>query len=322
MQGSPRITLALLALLALAAAAMRLALGPSGLAFPDAPIIWEIRATRVWDGALVGASLGVAGVLLQSLLRNPLASPDLMGLSAGAGLGVTLAALVAGGAVGVAASSIPALAGSLGVLALVWVFSQRKGLIDPVTMILVGVIVSVILGSLTMLVASRMPDRGFAASRWMLGALREDLSVPELLGATLVFAAWFAHALASAKSADACALSEDEARSVGVRLGRVRFGQLLGAGVLTTLSIVLAGPIGFVGLVAPHVVRLLAGPKHATLIPGSACVGIAMVVGADCVSRASPNDAGLVPIGVLTSLIGGPVFLVLLMRERRNAGGS
>ncbi|MEX0876709.1 MAG: iron chelate uptake ABC transporter family permease subunit, partial [Phycisphaerales bacterium] len=116
---------------------------------------------------------------------------------------------------------------------------------------------------------------------------------------------------------DVMALSEDEARSVGVRIGVIRIGQLVSAGTLTAVSIVLAGPIGFVGLVCPHIVRLLAGPSHRTLLIGSSLAGIALVVGADTFVRVVSTDAGRIPIGVVTSLIGGPVFLVLLFKMRR-----
>jgi len=307
-----------LACLAGAIAALRLALGPGGLGIPEDELIARLRVMRVWNAALVGATLGVAGVLLQSLLRNPLAAPDLMGLSAGAGFGVTLATVLAGGAIGVGASSGPAFVGAVGALVLVYALSQRRGLIDPVTMVLMGVILSVILGSATMLAASRMPDRGFATARWMMGALREDLTIAHLAGATLAALAAIGYALLRSGAYDAGALGEDEARSVGVRLGRVRMGQLLGAGVLTTLSIVLAGPIGFVGLVSPHLVRLLIGPAHRPLIMGSALVGAALVLSADAASRAVRTDAGLIPVGVLTSLVGGPIFLALLIRERRS----
>jgi len=312
-----RIVLASFALLALAIACLRFVIGPGGVGLPDDELIARIRAVNIWNAALVGAALGVAGVLLQSLLRNPLAAPDLMGLSAGAGLGVTLATLGAGGALGVGASAPPALIGAIGALALVWVLSQRRGLIDPITMVLVGVILSVVLGAATMLAASRMPDRGFATARWMMGSLREDLTIPQLAAATLLTLGLIAWSVAGAHAYDACALGEDEARSVGVRLARVRISQLLGAGALTTVSIVLAGPIGFVGLVSPHLVRLLIGPAHRTLLIGSTLAGASLVLGADALSRTVRTDAGLVPIGVLTALVGGPVFLAMLVHERR-----
>lgn len=297
--------------------ALRLMVGTEGWGIASDPSIHQLRLDRVFIGSIVGASLGLSGALLQSLLRNPLASPDLMGLSAGAGFAVTLRTWQVGSLLGASAAAFPALVGAMGVLFFVWFLSQRRGIIDPITMILVGVIVSVILGAATMLVVSMMPDRGFSVSRWMMGTLREQVDATTLMvcaGLVLVVVVWSGIA---ARSFDVMALGEDEARSIGVSVSRVRAGQFIGAGLLTAISIVLAGPIGFVGLVCPHLVRLLVGPGHRTLIIGSALAGIALVVGADTLVRAIPTDAGRIPIGVITSLIGGPVFLVMLMRMRR-----
>lgn len=319
---SRQIGVRLLILLALAAGAgvLRLLVGGGGLAWPESGAILELRMARLITGAAVGAGLGVAGVLLQSLLRNPLAAPDLLGLSAGAGLAVTVWSLATGAAIGVAASGLPALAGAMGVLGFVWLLAQRRGLIDPVTMILVGVIVAVLLGSVTMLVRTLLPDQGQSAARWMMGVISDDASRPVVGGvwvATLVIAGvsvWMGRLF------DAASLGEDEARSSGVPVGTVRAVQLMGAGVLTAGTIVLAGPVGFVGLVCPHAARLLLGPGHRTLIVGAALAGIALVVGADAAVKAFPGPAGRIPVGVVTSLIGGPVFLAMLLRSRRREG--
>ncbi len=311
------ITISMLLLACAIVVALRLMVGTEGWGIASDPAIHQLRLDRVFIGSIVGASLGLSGALLQSLLRNPLASPDLMGLSAGAGFAVTLRTWQIGSLLGASAAAFPALVGAMGVLFFVWFLSQRRGIIDPITMILVGVIVSVILGAATMLVVSMMPDRGFSVSRWMMGTLREQVDVTTLMvcaGLVLMVVIWSGIA---ARSFDVMALGEDEARSIGVSVSRVRAGQFIGAGLLTAISIVLAGPIGFVGLVCPHLVRLLAGPGHRTLVIGSALAGIALVVGADTLVRAIPTDAGRIPIGVITSLIGGPVFLVMLMRMRR-----
>jgi iron complex transport system permease protein len=300
-----------------AAALLRLMVGSESWGFSADETIQSLRLQRVAVGSIVGAALGLSGALLQSLLRNPLASPDLMGLSAGAGFAVTLRTWQMGTLIGASAAAFPALIGSLGVLFFVWFLSQRRGLIDPISMILIGVIVSVILGAGTMLLASLMPDRGFAVSRWMMGTLREQVdpqtTVVCTLGVlvTLVWSVW------AARSFDVLSLGEDEARSIGVSVARTRAGQFIGSGVLAAISIVLAGPIGFVGLVCPHLVRLMAGPTHRTLMIGSALCGIVLVVGADTLVRAIPTSSGRIPIGVVTSLIGGPMFLVMLLRMRR-----
>ncbi len=313
------LTISGLLVLCIVLAVLRVMVGSNGFGISDNQAIMELRINRVAVGGIVGASLGLAGALLQSLLRNPLAAPGLMGLSAGAGFAVTLTTWISGAAIGASMAAFPALAGAIAVLVLVWALSQRKGLIDPVMMILIGVIVSVILGAATMLIASMMPDRGFSISRWMMGLLREDIELGDVWIAGGILGVIVIWSFFAARSFDAMALSEDEARSVGVRVGAVRFGQLVGAGALTAISIVLAGPIGFVGLVCPHIVRVLAGPSHRWLVIGSVLCGFALVVGADTFVRLVSTDAGRIPIGVITSLIGGPVFLVLLLRQRRSA---
>jgi len=307
-----------LAVLCIVVLGLRLMVGNESFGWSDNETIMQIRLNRALVGCVVGASLGLAGALLQSLLRNPLAAPGLIGLSAGAGFAVTLTTLIHGAAISAAVAALPAMGGAIAVLVLLLILSQRRGLIDPVTMILVGVILSVILGAGTMLMASQMQDRGFSISRWMMGTLREDFDqlTMWIAGGVLVFVLIWG--VISARSFDAMALSADEARSVGVRVGRVRFGQLLGAGALTAISIVLAGPIGFVGLVCPHIVRVLAGPTHRSLVIGSALCGSVLVVGADVFVRLVATDAGRIPIGVITSLVGGPIFLVMLLRQRRN----
>jgi len=296
---------------------LRLMVGTGGWGIADDPAVHQLRLDRVLIGSIVGASLGLSGALLQSLLRNPLAAPDLMGLSAGAGFAVTLRTWQVGSLLGASAAAFPALLGAMGVLFFVWFLSQRRGIIDPITMILVGVIVSVILGAATMLVVSMMPDRGFSVTRWMMGTLREQVDAPTLAVCAAILVGVVGWSLSAARSFDVMALGEDEAKSVGVSVAVVRAGQFIGAGLLTAISIVLAGPIGFVGLVCPHLVRLLAGPGHRTLVLGSALAGVVLVVGADTLVRAIPTDAGRIPIGVITSLIGGPVFLVMLLRMRR-----
>jgi len=308
--------LILLLLLLIGLAALRVLAGSSQWGISESQTIMNLRINRVWTAIIVGSGLGIAGVLLQSLLRNPLAAPDLMGLSAGAGFAVTLTMFITGAALSIGGAAIPALIGAVTVLALVYTLSQRRGVIDPVTMVLIGVIVSVILGAATMLVASQMPDRGFGTSRWMMGHLRDDLTPTHLITSSLISAAVLIIALIQSSAYDAGALPVDEAKSIGLPVARIRITQLIGAGILTTVSIVLAGPIGFVGLVSPHIVRVLIGPRHAALLLGSAIVGASTVVGADLITRIIQTDAGRIPVGVLTALIGGPVFLILLLKQR------
>ncbi len=303
----------------LGAGMLRLLVGGPGLGLPELPGIWELRLERLAGGVIVGASLGISGVLLQALLRNPLASPDLLGLASGAGLGVMISFGLGAisGMMGTAllGTTGPAIMGSLGALAIVYALSQRRGFVDPVPLILVGVIVSIICSAATLFIQNLLPDRGITASRWMLGSLRDGIPAWQLWGVgglTLASAAWsvrLGHAM------DASALSDDEAIGVGVRLGILRAILFVLAGLLTAGSVVLAGPIGFVGLVCPHLVRLLAGPAHRPLVIGSAIAGAALVVLADALVKAIELPTGRLPIGVLTTIVGGPLFIVLLRKE-------
>jgi iron complex transport system permease protein len=294
--------------------------GQGHFSWPDDRAFAAIRQERVLIGVIVGAALAVSGVLLQCLLRNPLASPDLLGLASGAGLGVTLAAYAAyraGGYIAPPAANVPAaLIASLAALGLVYLLSQRRGLIDPISLILIGVIVAIICSAVTVFVQQLLPDKGLSVSRWLLGALRDDAAWTELVavGAATLCAVLVAVRLGPAM--DAASLGDDEARSLGVPLGALRAFLFVASGILTAGAVVLAGPIGFVGLVCPHLIRLGAGPAHRTLVVGSALAGAALVVGADALVRSIDLGTGRLPIGVLTSILGGPLFIVMLRRQR------
>ncbi|MEL7473111.1 MAG: iron ABC transporter permease [Planctomycetota bacterium] len=295
--------------------------GTDAWGWPDDADILDLRVARVAAGVVVGSALALAGVLLQCLLRNPLASPDLLGLSTGAGLGVSLAMFLAYRATGRIESGagleLPALIGASLALAVVFAISHRRGGLDPGTLILVGVIVAIICGAGIRLIQHLLPDQGVAASRWLMGALRDDQPARRILlagGLTLaatIAGAWLGPAM------DAASLSEDEARSLGVPLGGLRAGLFIASGVLASLAVVIAGPIGFVGLVGPHAARLVGGPAHRGLVIGAAIAGAALVVGADTLVRVIETPTGRIPIGVITALIGGPLFIALLLNGRR-----
>ena len=329
MSNRPLIVVAGFGLLVVAVVAIRLLIGPVGFEWPPDGIHWELRGQRVVAGTIVGVALAVAGVMLQSLLRNPLASPDLLGLAAGAGLAVMIAVLISssgGGGQGrgglltaaIHAHSGAALLGSLAALGLVYMLSQRRGFVDPISLILVGVIITIICGALTQLVERLIPQHGGMAARHLLiGSLNDDETWLRLLVTGSIVLAGVVYAVVMSPAMDAAALSDDEARSVGVALGPLRIGLFIAAGVLTAVAVMLAGMIGFVGLVCPHVVRLLAGPSHRTVVIGAALAGAALVVGADAGVKMIHLDSGRIPIGVVTALIGGPMFIWLLRREQK-----
>lgn len=291
-----------------------------GFDHADLGVLLELRGAQIWAGILVGAALAVAGVILQSMLRNPLASPDLLGLSTGSGLAVMLVAWLSHasgmGVPSFAGTRVAALAGSLGALALVYVLSQRRGLLDPISLVLVGVVVSLMCGAGIEFIRHFLQAQDLLATRLLMGGLRGESSSTELWVCGVVVLGGIAGTFWLGRAMDAMALGEDESKSVGVRVGGVRVALFVIAGALTAVSVVLAGAIGFVGLIGPHVVRMIAGPSHRVLVVGSALAGAAILVLSDACVSGFATDAGRVPLSVLTSLIGGPMLVILLRKMR------
>lgn len=315
-----------LALLLVALAGLHLTTGDTraGLHWPESWEVARLRLPRLAIAGMVGASLAVAGVLLQALLRNPLASPDLLGVTSGAGLGVTVTVFVGSLTTGEmvaspAAQTLAALVGSGLTLGCILAWTHRRGGIDVVSLVLVGVIVGMTCSGVTLLLHYLLPDQGFHARAWFLGSINENHPAWLLAGAGLALGACVGVSLAWAREIDAACLAEDEARAIGVRLARLRVVLFGAAGVLATIAVVLAGPIGFVGLIVPHAVRLALGPRHGALLVGATLAGAAAVIAADAVVSVLPLQHGRLPIGVVMAIIGGPVFLVLLRSTLRRA---
>lgn len=304
-------------------ALLRMLVGdPAGLHWPESASIHDARLLRLVAGCIVGASLAVAGVLLQSLMGNPLAAPDLMGVSSGASLGVAAAAFLAyttGQALvaSPAAQTGAALLGAFLALGTVLAWSHRPGGIDIISLVLVGVIVGMICSGGTLLLHHLMPDRGFAASAWLLGSINESIPRSLLVLSAVGLGLGFMLSIIFARAMDTAALAEDEARTLGIRMGRLRLVLFFVAGLLTTLSVMLAGPIGFVGLVIPHAVRIWIGPHHRPLLVGAALAGAGAIVGADAIVSALPLGHGRLPLGIITTLVGGPIFLLILRATLR-----
>ncbi len=316
-------TLIILAgLLLLAGAAFWLRMVVGGPAGSD--VIREFRLQRGCSGLIVGIALATAGVLLQCLFRNPLASPDLLGMSSGAGVAVMawqLAAYHAG--FGIAQPTLGAggagvaLPGAVAALFLTYLLSQRRGLIDPITLILTGVVVGLIAAAAMTLIQQLLPDRGVAASRLLLGSISDDADWRLIAGVGLVVLVALGWAIARGSALDAASLSDDEARSVGVPLARLRIELFVWSGVLTAVTFALCGPVAFVGLVCPHLVRLMIGPGHRALVIGASLVGATLVVFADAMVRVTDFHSGRLPISVLTALLGGPILIWMLRAGRR-----
>jgi iron complex transport system permease protein len=256
---------------------------------------------------------------LQVLLRNPLASPWILGLSSGAGLGVmssmyiehTYGFSIMGG------QSVGAVLGAVLALFLVYVLSRRRGGIDPMTMVLVGVVISVLCGAGIMLLQHAVPMglRG-AFTTWLMGSLPEIeswwklfvLGFMTLCGISII--AWWGPTL------DAACLSDDEATSIGVHLPSIRRKLFITSSVLAAIGVILAGPIAFVGLIAPHGARLLLSGSHRILTIVTAMTGALLLVCADDIRQLVELGSGRLPIGIVTSIFGGLVCLFLLLRGR------
>ena len=292
--------------------------GELALAWPEASYI-GYRLVPMFAAIIVGSALGVSGMGLQVLLRNPLASPWILGLSSGAGLGVMASMLIAyyRGVGFPEGETIGAIAGAVFALFAVYLLSRGRGGLDPVTMVLVGVVVSVICGAGIMVLQHLVPMglRG-SFTTWLMGSLPETMSYIRLgvlggvVGICTLLLAWWGPSL------DAACLSDDEATSVGVHLPSLRFRLFLVSSILAAIGVIIAGPIAFVGLIAPHGARILLRTNHRMLAVGSATVGALLLVGADDLRQLIDLGTGRLPVGILTSGLGGIVFLLLLLRGR------
>jgi iron complex transport system permease protein len=319
--------ISLMLLLLVGVFVFRLALGSSGIGWPQgefASHFLQLRYLRGVEAICVGAALAVGGVALQVLLRNPLAEPYILGLSSGAAVGVMAQLLLvhSGLSIGLAIQSSAlanhggALLGSLLSLVIVYLLGQRKGVIDPLGLLLVGVILSAINGSIIMLINYLPGSAGLREdmSRWMMGYLHESLPGSTVWTICIITGIGITILWKFAAVMDAATFPADEAHSLGVRLKRLRIILFLISGVLASGAVVLAGPIAFVGLVCPHVARLLVGPTHLRVIPASALCGAILILVADCFSTWIDilTNRGRLPIGIFTAVIGGISFLWLL----------
>ncbi len=283
----------------------------------DAQIFFVARLPRVLAAALVGASLAASGVVLQALLRNPLATPFTLGVSSGAALGAMLV-IAAGldmGALGVSSVPLASFAGSIVATAIVyWLArSQRRGLSTNV-LLLAGVTLNSFFSALILFV-QYLADftQAFRTVRWLMG----DLDVGgygAIVAALPLVVLSFAAFAVLARSLNLLSLGADAAAARGVDVVRAERLAFLSASLATGAAVSLAGPIGFIGIVVPHLVRLLVGADHRVVLPASACFGAAFLIGCDLVSRTALAPLEL-PVGIVTAMIGGPFFLWQLVRH-------
>ncbi len=282
----------------------------------DMIVIWEIRMPRAVAAFIVGAALGASGAALQGLLRNPLAEPGVLGVSASAALGASLVLFYGGTALPDIAVPLAAIAGALAATALLTVAAIRIG--SVVTLILIGVGISSFAGAVAALLLNLAPNPFSLADllNWTLGTVANRSFADIMMAAPFLFVGFICLGL-SARALSAFGLGEETAFSLGVDLKRTRTLVVLGAGLATGAAVAIAGAIGFVGIVAPHLVRPFVRHDPArTLVPAALAGGVILVL-ADIGVRILPTPTEL-RLGVVAALIGAPVFVWIAARRGRN----
>jgi iron complex transport system permease protein len=283
----------------------------------DAQIFFVARLPRVLAGALVGSTLAAAGVVLQALLRNPLATPFTLGVSASAALGamVAIAFNLDMSALGTGAVSIAAFLGSLFGTAVVYLIATRiNRAMSTNVLLLAGVTLNTFFSALITFVQYLIDFADwYRTARWLLGNL-DVSSYGPLLAALPLVAVSFALFAVLPRPLNLLTLGEDVAAARGVDVGHAQRVAFISASLATGAAISLAGPIGFIGVVVPHLVRLLVGSDHRVVLPASILFGAAFLVACDLVARTVMSPIEL-PVGIVTAMIGGPFFIWLLVRK-------
>ncbi|NLF40921.1 iron ABC transporter permease [bacterium] len=278
-------------------------------------VFWQQRMPRVALAALVGGALGLAGAVFQVMLRNPLATPDTLGVSSAGTLAASLPLVFPslawrGGSVG--APYVFALAGSAAAAVFIYVLARRGRAVSVPFLLLAGVSVNLFCGSALLLVRFLAdPFHLVAVDRWMMGGL-VTIGRGDLLRIAPFAGAGAALLLSQAYALNQLAFGHELAGARGVNINRLLSASFIGCVMLTASVVAVAGPIGFVGLIVPHAVRLLSGPDHRVLLPASALAGAALLVACDTLARTivAPTE---IPVGVITACLGAPVFLALLL---------
>ncbi|MQP64019.1 iron chelate uptake ABC transporter family permease subunit [Niveispirillum sp. SYP-B3756] len=318
-----------LLLLVVALFVLSLSVGPSAISLPLALADWwrggdstaaiifaDIRLPRALLALMIGAVLGLSGAALQGLLRNPLAEPGLIGVSASAGLGAVIAFYSGAGLLFPLALPAGGIAGALIAVTLLYLLAGKQA--GMLTLILAGVAINSLAGALTSLALSLSPNP-FALSEivfWMLGSLADRsmthiyVSAPFMLAGSLAL-------LSVGRGLDALSLGEDTARSLGFSTARLALFTIGGTALAVGAAVAVAGAIGFIGLIVPHLLRPLAGYQPSRLLPLSALGGAALLLAADIAVRLGGPGPEL-KLGVVTALLGAPFFLALVLRHRRN----
>ena len=287
--------------------------GANGSSITDT-IVLQLRMPRVLLGFLVGSSLASVGVILQALLRNPLADPYILGVSSGAALGVSLAVLFGLGGMAWLIPTLPIYGFFGGLLALLVLYrmSATYDRLPVHSVLLAGVILNAIFSALIMFITSIMePNRAFGMMAWLMGSLMATAD-QTLLALSIYLALCLAWLFKQVNVLNILTLGEEPARSLGVDTERAKRGILMTAALVTGAVVSVSGMIGFIGMVVPHAVRLVLGSDHRLLLPASALVGGMVLMTADTFARSvfAPSE---LPVGIMTALAGGPFFIYLLV---------
>ena len=280
-------------------------------------VIWYIRLPRMLVGMLVGGALGISGAVMQGIFSNPLADPGLIGISAGAATGAVVAIALGEAASGMLAMPAFALCGSILAVCLTVFLAMRNGKIPVMTLLLAGVAVGMLLGAITSGILTFMNEQKLAQYLfWMVGGLDYRRWEHVYLAAGPVIVGIFIMLLL-ARHLNILVLGETEAKAVGMPVLKFRMGLLFVAALTTATSVCVSGNIGFVGLVIPHMMRMLLGPDHRILLPASALGGALFLVFCDCLGRTIIAPAE-VRVGIMTAILGSPYFLYLLRRMHKS----
>jgi iron complex transport system permease protein len=283
----------------------------------DAQVFFIARLPRVLAAAIVGSGMALSGVVFQALLRNPLASPDTLGVSAGAALGAMLAITFRADftVAGVSVIPLASFAGSIGALAIVYALAsaRRRGTASTV-LLLAGIAISALLAAVGRFIQyfADVTDT-FRSVQWLMGSLDVGGYAP-IIAALVPFTIALAGFAVLPRVLDLISMGAESAAARGVDVVRVERIALVSASMSTGAAVALGGPVLFVGIIVPHIVRLIVGPDHRLVLPASALFGASFLVACDLIARTAFAPVEL-PVGIITAIIGGPFFLWLLFRR-------
>ena len=286
----------------------------------DFEIFLYVRLPRVFLAAIVGAALACSGVVFQAILRNPLADPYILGISSGAGLGSMLAVMAGWTATfwGLSPMMVAAFVGAMLTVWLVWAIGRVTGRQHVTGLLLAGVVVNAFFSAMIMFLNSIADARELQITIfWLMGSFTEFSCVLPLMASAFLVLMGVIVLTIMGNRLNILSFGTEDAQNLGVSVQKTTFISFACAALITSIAVSLSGLIGFVGLIVPHAVRLVAGPDHRQLIPLSAIIGAAFLVAADAAARVAVANE-ILPVGVVTALAGGPFFLFLLIRYTKS----